>query len=74
MQTIFQISLQLLKKRFGIHPDLLKLGLVSFLTDLGSEMIFSIFAVFFHGCGSTHLTAGYNQRICRPVWLILEFI
>jgi MFS family permease len=30
-----------------IHPDVLKLGLVSFLTDLSSEMIFSVFAVFF---------------------------
>ena len=31
----------------GVHPDVLKLGLVSFLTDLSSEMIFSVFAVFF---------------------------
>jgi MFS family permease len=30
-----------------VHPDILKLGLVSFLTDLSSEMIFSVFAVFF---------------------------
>ena len=30
-----------------IHPDILKLGLVSFLTDISSEAIFSIFAVFF---------------------------
>ncbi len=35
------------KNRFGVHPDILKLGLVSFLTDLSSEMIFSVFAVFF---------------------------
>lgn len=35
------------KKRFGVHPDILKLGFVSFLTDLSSEMIFSVFAVFF---------------------------
>jgi MFS family permease len=35
------------KKKFRIHPDVLKLGLVSFLTDLSSEMIFSVFAVFF---------------------------
>jgi MFS family permease len=34
-------------KKFGVHPDILKLGLVSFLTDLSSEMIFSIFAIFF---------------------------
>ena len=33
--------------RFGVHPDVLKLGLVSFLTDLSSEMIFSVFAIFF---------------------------
>lgn len=33
--------------RGKIHPDVLKLGLVSFLTDLSSEMIFSVFAVFF---------------------------
>lgn len=30
-----------------LHPDILKLGLVSFLTDLSSEMIFSVFAIFF---------------------------
>lgn len=35
------------KLKFGIHPDVLKLGFVSFLTDLSSEMIFSVFAVFF---------------------------
>lgn len=34
-------------QRWGVHPDILKLGLVSFLTDLSSEMIFSVFAVFF---------------------------
>ena len=33
--------------RFGVHPDVLKLGLVSFLTDLSSELIFSVFAIFF---------------------------
>lgn len=33
--------------RLSVHPDVLKLGLVSFLTDLSSEMIFSVFAVFF---------------------------
>ncbi len=31
----------------GLHPDIFKLGFVSFLTDLSSEMIFSVFAVFF---------------------------
>lgn len=31
----------------GLHPDVIKLGLVSFFTDLSSEIIFSIFAVFF---------------------------
>ncbi len=30
-----------------IHPDVFKLGWVSFLTDLSSEMIFSVFAVVF---------------------------
>lgn len=36
-----------MNKKFGVHPDVLKLGLVSFLTDLSSEMIFSVFAIFF---------------------------
>jgi len=36
-----------LGKRFGVQPDVLKLGFVSFLTDLSSEMIFSVFAIFF---------------------------
>jgi MFS family permease len=35
------------KMGFSVHPDVLKLGLVSFLTDLSSEMIFSVFAIFF---------------------------
>ena len=35
------------KRRLSVHPDVLKLGLVSFLTDVSSEMIFSVFAVFF---------------------------
>jgi MFS family permease len=34
------------KQTFGVHPDVLKLGLVSLLTDLSSEMIFSVFAIF----------------------------
>ena len=31
----------------AIHPDVLRLGLVSFLTDVSSEMVFSVFAIFF---------------------------
>jgi MFS family permease len=34
-------------QKSGLHPDILKLGVVSFLTDLSSEMIFSVFAIFF---------------------------
>ena len=34
-------------RRPRLHPDILKLGFVSFLTDLSSEMIFSVFAIFF---------------------------
>jgi len=30
-----------------VHPDVIKLGVVSLLTDVSSEMIFSVFAVFF---------------------------
>ena len=33
--------------KFGVHVDVLNLGLVSMLTDLSSEMIFSVFAIFF---------------------------
>jgi MFS family permease len=36
-----------MNKKLGVHPDVLKLGLVSFLTDVSSEMIFSIFAIYF---------------------------
>ncbi|VVB73984.1 Multidrug resistance protein MdtH [uncultured archaeon] len=35
------------KKIFGIKPDILLLGIVSFLTDLSSESIFSVFSIFF---------------------------
>jgi len=31
----------------AIHPDVIRLGVVSLLTDVSSEMIFSVFAVFF---------------------------
>ena len=30
--------------RQRLHPDVLKLGVVSFLTDVSSEMIFAVFA------------------------------
>jgi len=37
-----------MKKRFlDIHPDVLRLGFVSFLTDISSEAIFSVFSIFF---------------------------
>lgn len=35
------------KLRLGVHPAVLKLGLVSLLTDISSELIFSVFAIFF---------------------------
>jgi len=35
--------------KFGVHVDVLKLGVVSLLTDLSSEMLFAVFAVFFTG-------------------------
>jgi len=35
------------KKLFGINLDVFSLGLVSFFTDVSSEMIFSVFSVFF---------------------------
>lgn len=34
-------------QRQKLHPDVLKLGVVSFLTDVSSEMIFAVFAVWF---------------------------
>jgi len=34
-------------KRPAIHPDVLRLGWVSLLTDISSEMVFSVFAVVF---------------------------
>src|SRR5450755_2264327 len=37
-----------MKKRFlNVHPDVLRLGAVSFLTDISSEAIFSVFSIFF---------------------------
>ncbi len=35
------------KKLFNVHPDILRLGFVSFLTDVSSEAIFSVFSIFF---------------------------
>jgi MFS family permease len=34
-------------KKQKLDPDIIKLGLVSFFNDLSSEMIFSVFAIFF---------------------------
>ena len=36
-----------MKKFLGVHPDIYKLGFVSFLTDISSEAIFSVFSIFF---------------------------
>ena len=52
-------------QRARVHPDVLKLGLVSFLTDLSSEMIFSVFAVFFTriaGASSAE-TSAHSPRV-----------
>ena len=35
------------KRLFNVHPDVLKLGAVSFLTDISSEAIFSVFSIYF---------------------------
>lgn len=36
------------EKRFlNVHPDVVKLGFVSFLTDISSEAVFSVFSIFF---------------------------
>ncbi len=35
------------KTLFNVHPDVVKLGVVSFLTDISSEAIFSVFSIFF---------------------------
>lgn len=34
-------------KLFKVHPDVIRLGFVSFLTDISSEAIFSVFSIFF---------------------------
>jgi len=40
--------MQKIKKSFlNVHPDVLRLGIVSFLTDISSEAIFSVFSIFF---------------------------
>ena len=43
----------LMAEMLGVHADILKLGLVSLLTDVSSEMIFSVFAVILRmgSCG-----------------------
>lgn len=35
------------KKWFGVNKNIFLLGIVSFLTDVSSEMIFSVFSIFF---------------------------
>jgi len=34
------------KQIFGLNPNVFSLGLVSFLTDISSEIIFPIFSLF----------------------------
>ena len=47
--------------RQRLHPDVLKLGVVSFLTDVSSEMIFAVFAVFFDGGRCVKCVAGSDR-------------
>ncbi len=37
----------MIKKVFGVNRDIFLLGIVSFFTDVSSEMIFSVFSIFF---------------------------
>jgi len=56
------------EKRFlNVDPDVLRLGFVSFLTDLSSEAIFSVFSVFFT------IVAGASTAILGLVEGIADF-
>ena len=74
-------------QNIGVHPDVVKLGLVSMLTDLSSEMIFSVFAIFFtsvagastallwliEGCADLSASSFEYDQICEPLLLEMGF-
>ena len=60
-----------MNKKFGVHPDVLKLGLVSFLTDVSSEMIFSVFAIFFTTIAGLSYRVDYTNQISAGWWFAL---
>jgi MFS family permease len=35
------------RRPLSVHPDVVRLGIVSFLTDVSSEAVFSVFSIFF---------------------------
>lgn len=64
-----------MKKILNVKKDIFLLGIVSFLTDISSEMIFSVFSVFFTTIlGATSLLLGIIEGMADFASCSLDYI
>ncbi len=62
------------KRIFGLNPNIFFLGLVSFLTDVSSEMIFTILPLFLANVlGAAAVVIGFIEGIAESTASLLKF-
>ena len=61
------------KKIFGLHPNIFFLGLVSFLTDVSSEMIFTLIPLFLANVlGAAPVIIGFVEGVAESTASLLK--
>ena len=61
------------KKMFGLHPNVFFLGLVSFLTDVSSEMIFTLLPLFLANIlGAAAVVIGFIEGVAESTASLLK--
>src|SRR4030043_2283513 len=62
------------KRVFGLNPNIFFLGLVSFLTDVSSEMIFTLLPLFLANIlGAAVVIIGFIEGVAESTASLLKF-
>src|SRR4030043_1380423 len=62
------------KRIFGLHPNVFFLGTVSFLTDVSSEMIFTLLPLFLANIlGAAAVVIGFIEGVAESTASLLKF-
>src|SRR4030066_2390331 len=63
------------RKIFGLHPNIFFMGLVSFLTDVSSEMIFTLLPLFLANIvGVAAVSIGFIEGVAESTASLLKVV